>query len=250
MEKTMVLAKTAEKPNYESEILRIIRGNTSPKAMLNQLEDYHGSDIADVIEQLSEQERKKVFRICPAEMLAEAFAHLEEEKAGECLKEISPRKAGEIVSEMETDDAVEILHTIGREKRELILDALDEDIKKEIRLIASFDEDEIGSSITTNCILLHEGLTVKDAINELVRHMDETDCFYGAIALKDLIVARSGVPLESLIATSFPYVYANETIDDCIEQLKDLLRGLDTGAGQPEQAAGRYHGAESDRCGG
>ena len=64
MEKTMVLAKTAEKPNYESEILRIIRGNTSPKAMLNQLEDYHGSDIADVIEQLSEQERKKVFRIC------------------------------------------------------------------------------------------------------------------------------------------------------------------------------------------
>ena len=124
MEKTMVLAKTAEKPNYESEILRIIRGNTSPKAMLNQLEDYHGSDIADVIEQLSEQERKKVFRICPAEMLAEAFAHLEEEKAGECLKEISPRKAGEIVSEMETDDAVEILHTIGREKRELILGVL------------------------------------------------------------------------------------------------------------------------------
>ncbi len=59
MEKTMVLAKTAEKPNYESEILRIIRGNTSPKAMLNQLEDYHGSDIADVIEQLSEQERKR-----------------------------------------------------------------------------------------------------------------------------------------------------------------------------------------------
>ncbi|MFR6496752.1 MAG: magnesium transporter [Ruminococcus sp.] len=238
MEKTMVLAKTAEKPNYESEILRIIRGNTSPKAMLNQLEDYHGSDIADVIEQLSEQERKKVFRICPAEMLAEAFAHLEEEKAGECLKEISPRKAGEIVSEMETDDAVEILHTIGREKRELILDALDEDIKKEIRLIASFDEDEIGSRMTTNCIILHEGLTVKDAMNELVRQaeendnmttlfvVDETDCFYGAIALKDLIVARSGVPLESLIATSFPYVYANETIDDCIEQLKDYSEDL------------------------
>ncbi len=123
-------------------------------------------------------------------MLAEAFAHLEEEKAGECLKEISPRKAGEIVSEMETDDAVEILHTIGREKRELILDALDEDIKKEIRLIASFDEDEIGSRMTTNCIILHEGLTVKDAMNELVRQaeendnmttlfvVDETDCFF------------------------------------------------------------------------
>lgn len=75
-------------------------------------------------------------------------------------------------------------------------------------------------------------------MNELVRQaeendnmttlfvVDETDCFYGAIALKDLIVARSGVPLESLIATSFPYVYANETIDDCIEQLKDYSEDL------------------------
>ena len=241
MEKTMVLAKTAEKPNYESEILRIIRGNTSPKAMLNQLEDYHGSDIADVIEQLSEQERKKgVFRICPAEMLAEAFAHLEDgEGRGMPGTRFSPEKSGRDSSpRLETDAAVEILHTVGREKRELILDALDEDIKKEIRLIASFDEDEIGSRMTTNCIILHEGLTVKDAMNELVRQaeendnmttlfvVDETDCFYGAIALKDLIVARSGVPLESLIATSFPYVYANETIDDCIEQLKDYSEDL------------------------
>jgi len=39
--------------------------------------------------------------------------------------------------------------------------------------------------------------------------------------LKDLIVARNTVPLDDLIVTSFPYVYANESIDDCIERLKD-----------------------------
>ena len=232
MEKTMVLAKTAEKPNYESEILRIIRGNTSPKAMLNQLEDYHGSDIADVIEQLSEQERKKVFRICPAEMLAEAFAHLEEEKAGECLKEISPRKAGEIVSEMETDDAVEILHTIGREKRELILDALDEDIKKEIRLIASFDEDEIGSRMTTDFVSIRADMTVRQAMKELIRQAADTDnistlyavdangVLVGAIDLKELIIARETTALDDILMTSYPYVYADELVEDCVERIR------------------------------
>ena len=119
-----------------------------------------------------------------------------------------------------------------------MIDALDEDIRKEIQLIASFDEDEIGSKMTTNCIILRENLTVKDAMKELVRQaeendnistlfvVDDTDCFYGAIALKDLITARSHVPLEHLIATSFPYVYANETIDACMEQLKDYSEDL------------------------
>ena len=92
--------------------------------------------------------------------------------------------------------------------------------------------------MTTNCIILRENLTVKDAMKELVRQaeendnistlfvVDDTDCFYGAIALKDLITARSHVPLEHLIATSFPYVYANETIDACMEQLKDYSEDL------------------------
>lgn len=240
MEKTTmpVSVKTAEKPNYESEIIQIIRENVSPKAMLYQLENYHGSDIADVMEQLNEQERRKLFRICPADMLAETFSHLEEERAGEYLNEIPLKKVTAILEELETDAAVEILRTVGKEKRELIIDALEEDIKKEIQLIASFDEEEIGSRMTTNCITLRENITVKDAMNELIRQaeendnistlfvVDDTDCFYGAIALKDLITARSYVPLESLIATSFPYVYATETIDACIEQLKDYSEDL------------------------
>lgn len=109
-----MLATMTTKPNYESEIIKIVKGNGSPKVILNQLENYHGSDIADVIEQLNEQERKKIFRICPAEMLAEAFSHLEETQAGAYLNEIPLKKVTEILAELETDAAVEILHTIGK----------------------------------------------------------------------------------------------------------------------------------------
>lgn len=57
-----MLATMTTKPNYESEIIKIVKGNGSPKVILNQLENYHGSDIADVMEQLNEQERRKIFR--------------------------------------------------------------------------------------------------------------------------------------------------------------------------------------------
>ena len=224
---------SAAKPNYEDEIAAIIRGNLSPKMMQNKLEDYHGNDIAQVMDRLSVQERKKLCRICTVEMLAEAFEHLDEETAGAYLNEMPLQKAADVISELETDTAASVLHEIKKEKRELMIEALKPEIREDIRLIASFDEEEIGSKMTTNCIVIRENLSVKEAMKALIRQarendnistiftVDEHNEFYGAIDLKDLITAESTVALDSLITTSFPYVYANETIDDCIEKLKD-----------------------------
>ena len=227
-----------EKPDYEKEIAAIIRGNDSPKKVLYKLEDYHGNDIAQVIPQLTPAEKKKFSRICHADMLAEIFEYLDEEDAGTYLSEMDVKKAADVLAEMETDSAVDVLHEIPKEKRDLILDALDPEVKRQIRLIDSFDEDEIGSRMTANYIVIRENLTVKQAMNELVRQAEDNDNiatlfveddsgeFYGAIDLKDLIVARSFTELESLISTSFPYVYATEQIDDCIEKLKDYSESI------------------------
>lgn len=221
------------RPDYEKEILGIIRSNSSPKVMLAKIEDYHSNDIAGVFELLSSQERKKLYRICSPEMLADIFEYIEEEDAGRYLNEMDIQKAAAVVSEMETDTAANVLHQVEKEKRTLIIDLIYPEIQKEIRLLASFDEDEIGSHMTTNCIIIKEGLSVKQAMSELVRQaeendnistlfvVDENDEYCGALDLKDLIIARNTVPLEDLIVTSFPYVYATETIDDCIERLKD-----------------------------
>ncbi len=221
------------KPNYEQEIVNVIRGNFSPKAIKNKLDDYHGNDIAQVMEQLTPQERIKMYRVCSAEMLAEAFEYLEDEEAGAYLNEMDVPKAAAVVSQLETDTAANVLHELEKSKRALIIDILNPDIQAEIRLVASFDDDEIGSHTTTNCIVIRENLTVKEAMSELIRQAEENDniatlfvvdengAFYGAIDLKDLITARSGHKLEDIIVTSFPYVYAHETIDDCLERLKE-----------------------------
>lgn len=56
----------AQKPDYESEIIQIIRSNASPKVMSDQLEDYHENDIAEVLPNLTISERKKLYRILDA----------------------------------------------------------------------------------------------------------------------------------------------------------------------------------------
>lgn len=233
-EKTNTVQNTAEimeKPDYEREILNIIRGKSSPKAMLTQLEDYHANDLAQAMEKLDVQERKKLYRICTVEMLAEIFEYPDE--ASVYLNEMDIQKAVAVVAELETDTAANILHKIGKEKRATIIEMLPQEIRQEIQLIATFDDDEIGSRLTTNCIIIRENLTIKQAMHELISQAKENDNittlfivdekgeFYGAIDLKDLITADAADSLDELIQTSFPYVYAHEVIDDCIERLKD-----------------------------
>ena len=86
-------------------------------------------------------------------------------------------------------------------------------------MIAAFDEDEIGSWMTTNCIVIRENLTVKQAMSSLVEQAAKNDnistifmvtedqTFYGAMDLKDLIIARQDSALEDLIVTSYPLMY-------------------------------------------
>ena len=103
---------------------------------------------------------------------------------------------------METDALVEVLHKIDKAKKKLLFELMDDDVRHDIEMIASFDEDEIGSRMTTNCIIIRENLTVKQAMNSLVEQaakndnistifvVTESQKFYGAIDLKDLIIAR------------------------------------------------------------
>ena len=91
----------------------------------------------------------------------------------------------------------------------------------------------MGSRMTTNFIVIHNNLTIRQAMRELVQQagendnistvyvLDENDKFYGAIDLKDLIVARQQDNLEDIISTSYPYVNDHEKVDECIERIKD-----------------------------
>lgn len=225
--------ETLENKDYTSEILGIIRSNASPGVMRNQLEDYHENDLAEVFPDLTIVERRKICRILDTEMLSDIFEHIDEKPAAEYLDEMDVRKAAKILSSMETDAVIDVLKMIPKEKRALLIELTDADTREDIAVIASFDDEEIGSRMTTNFIMIRENLTVKQAMSSLVEQAAKNDnistifmvtedqTFYGAMDLKDLIIARQDSPLEDLVVTSYPYVYGHELIDECIEKLKD-----------------------------
>ncbi|MBE6633460.1 MAG: magnesium transporter, partial [Ruminococcaceae bacterium] len=217
-------------PNYSVEITDLIRSNLTPAIMRERLQSYHESDLAESLELLSREERGKLYHLLDTSSLADVLDHSGTPYL--YLPEVSLRRRAELLSQLETDVAADCLRRLEKPERNTLLELMDQEARREILLISSFDEDEIGSRMSANYIAVQKGLSVRQAMKELVAQaaendnistifvVDETDTLVGAIDLKDLIIARDGTELSAVTVTSFPYVYANELIEDCIERLR------------------------------
>ena len=178
--------------NYVQEILSIIHSGLPKAELAEKLSDYHEKDLADALEVLTPAERQSLYSILGVDTVAEIFTYLDD--AEPYLKELPSHEAAKVISNMDSDDAVDALEDLDDTDKNEIVNKLDKDSVEDVKMLLSYDEDEIGSRMTTN---------------------------YGAIDLKDLIIARAEESLESLIVRSYPYVTDREQISDCIDRIVD-----------------------------
>ena len=233
----------AQLPDYASEVAGMISSGIAPGPLKEKLLDYHENDIAAALELLTPEARRKLYGVVSTQALADILEYAD--STDKYLDELPLRKRVEILSQMEIPAAVEYLSGQEKSERNNLIDLLDDETRAEVTMALSFDEDEIGSRMSTNYVAIHAGLSVRQAMRELIDQAAENDnistmyvvdqdgTFSGAIDLKDLIIAREGSDLNAIIRTSYPYVYAREQIEDCIERIRgyseDSIPVLDAG---------------------
>ena len=214
-----------------SELARIVRSSKcTDEQAARALHDAHERDIAASLELLDTHQRAKLYRLIGAERLGDVFAYVSD--AGKYLRELPQEQAADIVGSMDADDAVDALETVSPELRSALMEKLDPESQHDIRLICSYQPDEIGSAMSTNFVSISRHLSVKQAMRALVAQAEENDnistlfvndddgSFYGAIDLKDLIVTREETALDSLISRNFPTVLAHEHTEECLDRLR------------------------------
>ncbi len=226
-----ILSNVVIHKDYSKDIVRILKSNRSDEVIRKKLSKYHENDIADAVKLLDKDTRIRLYKILGVEWTAEVFSYLED--TPEYIEELSVDEAADVLEKMDADDAVDILDNVSEEERQALISHMENDAKEDVCLIYSYNDDEIGSKMTTNFICINNRQTIKGAMKELVSQAEENDnvntiyvvddnnIYYGAIDLKDLIVAREYQKLEDIISTSYPYVYAHEKMSECIEDLKD-----------------------------
>ena len=185
-----------------AEIAELVRSDLSPKAAQERLAEYHAGDIAAAAELLSAGERTKLFRTLDMDELADVFEYFEPENSAEYLKETDLGKTVLLIGKMETAAAADVLREFPKEKRNQLFELLDEELRRKLELIVSFDDDEIGSRMTTNYISISSGMTAAEATRALMDQAKENDnisilfvtaengFFCGAVGLRELLTAE------------------------------------------------------------
>lgn len=215
---------------FYDEIKKIIE-TADTANMASMLEDYHAGDIADVLEDLTKEERIRVYKAVGLEKTSEIFSFYDDVE--KYIAEIKPETAADIVEQMDSDDAIDVLNELHDDSKKEIINLMESDSKEKVKKLDSYDEDQIGSYMSDNFIAINSDLSIKQAMSTLVSEAGEHDNistlyviddkkkFIGTIDLRDLIIARKEDSLMDLCMTSYPSFYDDELMSDCINRLKD-----------------------------
>ncbi len=226
-----------EERDFVQEIKDILDSKTlTEEEKREKLLQYHESDIADLIDDMDETERHEIFKILGNEAAGDVLLHTED--IGDVLDDLAPSEAADIIEQMDADDAIDVLDELDDDTKEEIVSLMDKEAVEDIKDIIKYDDDMIGSEMTNNYITISEDDSIKGAMKKVVSQADENDNvtniyvvdeskhLLGMVELRDLIIARAGDSISSIMKTNYPSFKATTLISDCINDLKEYK--LDT----------------------
>ncbi len=227
---------TREK-DHRRAILARIRGTQDLSRIRRLTDQYHQNDLAGALPYLSFEERARLHSALGDEIMADVVSYLE--YAGDYLASLRTEQAVAILRHMDTEEALDALNTMDTEARTQLLALMDDKtFRRRLEALTAYDDNQFGSRMSSRFIAVKRGFTVKSAMKTLIGEAAQTDnittlfvteadgTLYGAIDLKELIVARSEDDPEGLICTAFPYVLDTEDIAESIERLRGYSEDL------------------------
>jgi magnesium transporter len=175
------------------------------------LENVHPSDLADLVEQLEDDQRLALLRHVPSDLAADTLAEMEDvERPGELLLQLEPRRTAAIVHEMADDDAADLIGDLEPEQRAQVLAVVDDEEAAEIEELLTYPEESAGGLMTREVLSVSARLTAAEAIAEIRRQAHEDFDFYtifvvdpdgtfrGVVSLQDLVIADPTTPISEI----------------------------------------------------
>ncbi|MFQ5529596.1 MAG: magnesium transporter [Gemmatimonadota bacterium] len=190
----------------------IVGAGGDSKIREDQLKDIHASDIADLIEQLDDDQRLMLVRRLPAEVAADALTEMDEvERPAELLLQLERDRIGEIVGEMADDDAADILGELEPAQQAEVLSAVAEPEAEHIEELLHYADDSAGGIMTRDVLAIGADLTAGEALAEIRRQAQGDIDFYtifvvepdltlaGVVSLQDLVVSEPEIRLVEIV---------------------------------------------------
>jgi magnesium transporter len=191
----------------------------------SKLNTLHPSDLADIIEEMGSASRQKLFESLDEEHAADVLEEMEPYAQAQIIENMSIDKAADVLEKMPADEVADLLDILEEDKVELLLNEMEKESSEEVRELLEYEDNEVGSLMTTDYLSFRENATIEETINELralkpeadeiysLFVTDESEVLLGTVSLRDLVISLPNQTLSEVMQRKYVSVFDEEKIN-------------------------------------
>jgi magnesium transporter len=196
-----------------------------------KLELLHPADIADLVHELSPEERAAVLDALGGDLAADTFEELHSSFQASLLLEMPEEKAAELLANMAPDDAADLLADLPDDRRRHFIAMMKKEDAEDMRELLSYPEHSAGGIMTPDFAWVRLDATAAEALESLRTQAEDVETVYyiyvldrsqrlrGVISLRDLLL---GMPAERKVRdfmTEHPVAVRTDASEEEVTEL-------------------------------
>jgi magnesium transporter len=217
--------------------LRELLAEGDPAKMNEFCQATHPAMIADFLNGLTASEIREFLPCTEAHTRAGIFSYLDIEHQLEMAEEMTRSELADIVSNMSHDERVDFIKRLPEDETEILMPAIAQAEREDIRRLASYPEGTAGAVMTSDYAHLSPDQTAAEAIDTLRREAPDAETIYyayvlgdnrrliGFVSLRDLIVAPSYKKVKDVMHSEMVFARLDEDQEEVARKIEkfDLL---------------------------
>jgi magnesium transporter len=192
-------------------------------ALNSLLEDVHYADIAEIINELNEDEATYLIKLLDSDKTSDVLTELNEDVREAILGNMSSKEIAGELGELDTDDAADIIGELPQEiVQQVISEIEDREHAKDIVDLLRYDENSAGGLMAKELVKVLDSWNVLACVKEMreqaenvtrvhsIYVVNEEDMLMGRLSLKDLLTAKSTSKIKDVYIPKVDSVNVNE----------------------------------------
>ncbi|UOE95553.1 magnesium transporter [Alkalihalobacillus sp. LMS39] len=206
---------------------------------VNQIEEFrnlflelHPTDQADIFDEFSKDQRKRVYEFLSPPEFAEVFQGLDVDLQKTTLLELDDTYASKMFNDMYADDVADFLHEIQSGKADSILKAMDKEEAEDVKELLAYPPETAGAIMTKEFISITATSSAAHVIEQLRKEgpnaetiyylyvVDDSNQLVGVVSLRDLITAPQHESIEQIMSNRVLSVTVTDDQEDVAKFIK------------------------------